>query len=83
MDEQLMLVENIEMCFSTRKGNITALRNLNFEVKRGEFLAIVGPSGCGKSTLINVLAGILKPTGGKVVLDGEEVKEISPKMGKV
>ncbi|EOS71396.1 hypothetical protein C818_00854 [Lachnospiraceae bacterium MD308] len=83
MDEQLMLVENIDMCFSTRKGNITALRNLNFEVKRGEFLAIVGPSGCGKSTLINVLAGILKPTGGKVVLDGEEVKEISPKMGMV
>ena len=83
MDEQLMLVENLDLCFSTGKGNITALHNLSFDVKKGEFLAIVGPSGCGKSTLINILAGILRPTGGKVVLDGEEVREISPKMGMV
>ena len=69
-----MKIENVSMCFSTRKGKITALKNLDFEVKKGEFLAIVGPSGCGKSTLINILVGILAPTNGKVILAGEEVK---------
>ena len=53
MDNLLMSVEHLDMCFSTRRGNITALNDLSFEVERGEFLAIVGPSGCGKSTLIN------------------------------
>lgn len=83
MEDQLMKIEHVSMCFSTRKGNITAIKNLNFEVKKGEFLAIVGPSGCGKSTLINILVGILKATDGKVILDGEEVKNINPKVGMV
>lgn len=83
MENQLMKIENVSMCFSTRKGKITALKNLDFEVKKGEFLAIVGPSGCGKSTLINILVGILVPTNGKVILAGEEVKGINPKVGMV
>lgn len=83
MENQLMKIENVSMCFSTRKGKITALKNLDFEVKKGEFLAIVGPSGCGKSTLINILVGILAPTNGKVILAGEEVKGINPKVGMV
>ena len=83
MENQLMKIENVSMCFSTRKGKITALKNLDFEVKKGEFLAIVGPSGCGKSTLINILVGILAPTNGKVILAGEEVKGIYPKVGMV
>lgn len=78
-----MEVEHLDMCFSTRKGTITALKDLSFSVRKGEFLAIVGPSGCGKSTLINILVGILRPTGGCVMLDGEEVREINPKVGMV
>ena len=83
MDNLLMSVEHLDMCFSTRRGNITALNDLSFEVERGEFLAIVGPSGCGKSTLINILAGMLMPTAGQVILDGEIVKKINPKVGMV
>ena len=83
MDNLLMSVEHLDMCFSTRRGNITALNDLSFEVERGEFLAIVGPSGCGKSTLINILAGMLIPTAGQVILDGEIVKKINPKVGLV
>ncbi len=83
MGDQLLKVENVDMCFSTRKGEITALRNISFDVKKGEFLAIVGPSGCGKSTLINILAGMLIPTGGQVLLNGEAVKKVSPKVGMV
>ena len=83
MKDQLLKVEHVDMCFSTRKGKITALKDLAFEVKKGEFLAIVGPSGCGKSTLINILAGMLMPTSGEVLLDGQAVKRVNPKMGMV
>lgn len=48
----------------------TALQDVSFSVGEGEFLAVIGPSGCGKSTLLNVLAGLLQPTAGEVLLDG-------------
>lgn len=47
----------------------TILKDLTFAVKEGEFVSILGPSGCGKSTLLNVLAGILKPQGGQILID--------------
>lgn len=53
------------------------LRNLSFEVKDGEFISILGPSGCGKSTLLNVLAGILQPQSGRILIDGEEIQGVS------
>lgn len=84
MDKEILLsAEDLGMCFVTRKGRITALRDLSFTVEQGEFLAIVGPSGCGKSTLINILAGMLPPTEGRVVLDGEPVRKVSAKVGMV
>jgi NitT/TauT family transport system ATP-binding protein len=55
-------------------GRLLALENVNLAVEEGEFVTIVGPSGCGKTTFINIADGLLKPTGGKIVLDGKEVK---------
>ncbi len=55
----------------------TVLRNLSFTVLDGEFISILGPSGCGKSTLLNVLAGILQPQSGQILIDGEEIHGIS------
>jgi NitT/TauT family transport system ATP-binding protein len=55
-------------------GRLLALENVNLSVDEGEFVTIVGPSGCGKTTFINIADGLLKPTGGKIVLDGNEVK---------
>jgi NitT/TauT family transport system ATP-binding protein len=54
-------------------GRLLALENVNLAVEEGEFVTIVGPSGCGKTTFINIADGLLKPTGGKVLLDGKEV----------
>jgi NitT/TauT family transport system ATP-binding protein len=54
-------------------GRLLALDNVNLSVEEGEFLTIVGPSGCGKTTFINIADGLLKPTGGKIILDGKEV----------
>ena len=55
----------------------TVLRDLSFTVQDGEFISILGPSGCGKSTLLNVLAGILQPQSGQILIDGEEIHGIS------
>lgn len=52
----------------------TALENINFEVKTGEFMVLVGPSGCGKSTLLDLLGGLTKPTTGKILLDGKQIE---------
>ena len=58
-------------------GDQSVIKDLSFEIKDGEFVSILGPSGCGKSTLLNVLAGILKPERGQVLIDGKEMSGIS------
>lgn len=55
-------------------GEITAIENVSFDIDRGESCAIIGPSGCGKSTLLLIISGLLKPTKGKVYVDGKSIK---------
>lgn len=66
-------VENLSLKYHTINGETEAIRNLNLEVQDGEFISIVGPSGCGKSTLLSIIAGLLKPSGGRIILDGAEI----------
>lgn len=71
-------VKNLKKIYSTRFGGnkIEALRNVNFSVQQGEYVAVMGESGSGKTTLLNILAALIKPTGGSVILDGRELSEI-------
>lgn len=66
-----------KLSFSYSDKNI--LRELSFKVKDGEFVSILGPSGCGKSTLLNVLAGIIRPQGGQILIDGEQSEGMTQK----
>jgi ABC-type nitrate/sulfonate/bicarbonate transport system ATPase subunit len=63
--------------------NLCAIEDLSLEIKRGEFVSVVGTSGCGKSTLLRIIAGLEKPTSGKVFGGGEEVSGTSPDRGLV
>src|SRR6267142_4998062 len=65
-------VRRLGKTFTTRSGDIDALRDVSFQVHRREFVTVIGPSGCGKSTLIRILAGLENPTTGQVQLDGKE-----------
>ena len=68
---------------TTRQGVVSAVENVSFRVKRGEFLCIVGPSGCGKTTLLRMLAGLLPPDAGEVWLDGRPVSGPCAEIGLV
>jgi NitT/TauT family transport system ATP-binding protein len=61
--------------FHGRAGLVTALEDINLQVKEGEFLVLVGPSGCGKSTLLSLLAGLEQVDEGSIKLDGADVVE--------
>ncbi len=76
-------VKNLYKVFETPKGNITALKDINFKAYRREFVCVIGPSGCGKSTLVRILAGLDSATSGSMLLNGEEVSGPCPDRGMV
>lgn len=61
-----LVIENVSKRFQSKNKEINVLEKINLEVQNGEFICILGPSGCGKSTLLNIIAGLEKPTEGKV-----------------
>jgi NitT/TauT family transport system ATP-binding protein len=63
---------------ASRKATLYALRDINITIDEGEFTCIIGPSGCGKTTLLNIVAGFIRPTKGKVLLDGKEIIKPGP-----
>lgn len=77
----VLKVVNIEQKYQAENGEITAIKEISFTVKKGEFISIVGPSGCGKSTLLSIISGILKPTNGEVYVSGERVAGITSHIG--
>ena len=73
----MLTLSNIKKVFKTDEVETWALQNVNLEVKKGEFVAIMGPSGCGKSTLLNILGLLDTPTEGAYILDGKDVSQMS------
>lgn len=69
----MITVENLEKFYRTEEVQTVALNKLSFQVKEGEFVAVMGPSGCGKSTLLNILGLLDDPDGGSFIFNGTEV----------
>ncbi|MBY8976560.1 ABC transporter ATP-binding protein [Rhodobacteraceae bacterium NNCM2] len=79
-----LLIDNVSMRFDLPNGSsVQALKNVTLDLKEGELMAVLGPSGCGKTTLLNIVAGFLAPTEGKVTLGGNTVSGPGPERGMV
>lgn len=70
-------IKDLGVQFSDNKGNepVTALQNVNLEIKKGEFISLLGPSGCGKTTLLRCIADLQKPTSGSITIEGKTPRE--------
>ena len=74
----MLQVSALRKVYTTRFGGsqVEALRNVNFSVEEGEYVAIMGESGSGKTTLLNILAALDRPTDGSVLLDGKDLSDV-------
>lgn len=73
----VLRTENLTKSYSIGKLEVPALRGVSLDIAEGEFVAIMGPSGCGKSTLLHLLGGLLSPTSGSILIDGEDLAKVS------
>jgi NitT/TauT family transport system ATP-binding protein len=79
----LIRVEHLDKSFASRHGSISIMRDISFEVKDSDFVAIVGPSGCGKSTLLRLIQGLDHPTAGSIFFQDQKVEAVCPQMAMV
>ncbi len=77
--ETMIQLNQVHKIYRTEEIETVALENVNLEVKKGEFLAVMGPSGCGKSTLLNVMGLLDSPTSGNVIIAGKETATMKDK----
>lgn len=73
----IIKTENLSKIYGKKENKVIALNNVNIEVKKGEFVAIVGSSGSGKSTLLHQIGGVDRPTSGKVIIDDKEIYKLN------
>jgi nitrate/nitrite transport system ATP-binding protein len=76
-------VESVGMTFQTKKADFVALTGIELAIRKGEFVTLIGHSGCGKSTLLNLVAGLLRPSEGTILLAGKHVDGPGPDRGVV
>ncbi|MEO6362737.1 MAG: ATP-binding cassette domain-containing protein, partial [Caldimonas sp.] len=75
--------EDVGVDFPTAQGPMTVVDGISLDVVQGEFVSIIGPSGCGKTTLMNIVGGFVKPSRGRVLLDGKPVDGPGPDRGVI
>jgi putative ABC transport system ATP-binding protein len=68
---------DLKMVYHVGKVDVNALRGVTVQVREGEYVAIMGPSGCGKSTFLHIIGGMLQPSSGRVMIDGEDLTRMS------
>lgn len=76
--DKFLLIEDVGQTFKTKKGPFVALRDVNLNVAKGEFITLIGHSGCGKSTLLNLIAGLTLPSSGHLICAEREISGPGP-----
>lgn len=77
----MVTLKDVSLNYHSLEGETQALDNVSFSAEAGEFIGIVGPSGCGKTTILSLIAGLMKPTSGTVLVEGKPVEAPSTKVG--
>lgn len=75
----MLVIKNISKIYRQKFYELKALDEINISFNRGEFVAIVGKSGCGKTTLLNIIAGLIRPTAGAIIFEGDDIASKQPK----
>ena len=83
MGSKYLQIQNVAQTFKTAKGDFPALREINLNVAKGEFVSLIGHSGCGKSTLLNLIAGLTMPTQGTLICANREIAGPGPERAVV
>ena len=83
MAEPFLHIRNLSASFRGYLGDLSALNDVSFEVAHGEFVCLIGPSGCGKSTLLRIAAGLLAPSRGEILLEGQALRSPQKRVGLV
>lgn len=73
----IIKIENLSKVYGKKDNRVVALDNVNIEVEKGEFVAVIGASGSGKSTLLHQIGGVDRPTGGSVIIDGKDIYKLN------
>ena len=81
--DRYLRIEDVGMTFETKKGSFVAIESIDLTVKKGDFVSLIGHSGCGKSTLLNLVAGLILPTAGGILLAEREIGGPGPDRGVV
>ena len=76
-------LSGVSKTYRSRDGDVPSLRPLDFHINEGEFFVVVGPSGCGKSTLLKMISGLLAPSTGEILVEGEKVTQPHGNVGIV
>ena len=71
--KNVVVAQDLQMVYRIGRMEVPALRSVDIAVKEGEFVAVMGPSGCGKSTLLHLIGGLLRPTAGRIYIEGVEI----------
>lgn len=74
-NEPVISAQDLSLTFETNDGPVHALRNINLDISKGEFVSFIGPSGCGKTTFLRVMADLEKPTDGQIIINGVSPEE--------
>ena len=84
-EEVILSLKNVSKSFAKVENDVVthALHNINFSLKKGEFVSLVGPSGCGKSTILRLVAGLIFPTQGEVLAEEKKIEKPAPERGMV
>lgn len=81
LEHRILEFKSVSLTYHTKEGETLAVKNLDFSMREGEFMAVIGPSGCGKTTVLSLAAGLIRPSSGEIAVRGKSAEKSAGKFG--